>query len=745
MKECKYLSYKTNGNANPQGCPRVFFCCHKKDFETCFEAVSEEILHIQTNAAIWYYDAAQGVPEREDLLSFLSEMQLFVVPVTAGFLLEDNDARQVEFAYALEHHIPVLPLMQEEGLDKTFNRVCGELQYLDKNESGKDPTAIPYEEKLKKFLQSVLVSDELAAKVRAAFHAYIFLSYRKKDRKYAQEIMRLIHENEFCRDIAIWYDEFLTPGENFNEAISEAMKKCSLFALTVTPNLLEVPNYVMNVEYPAALQMGKPVLPIEAVQTDPEQMKDCYESIGEISNASNKQSIANKLTDILGNIVLRETADDAEHLFFIGLAYLAGIDVEIDHAAALRLISNAAEKGLPEAMAKLVSMYTNGVGVAMDFRAAIRWQRRYIKLLEQQEEDGIDTPELLGELKKLGKLWDRLGRRSEAKLCYERHLYYSLRRNEKNHSSETERDLSKSYVVLGDISQQERDYESAEGYYEKALEIRKRLAEETNSMEDRILLFVCSYKWGFLAEMKKEYQKAEECYLSLVSEAEEMVSELGTTDSGRNLGACYSALGRIRKTRGDLEAAQDYYNRWREVCEQLAKETNTVAAYRDLALSYTYLGSLSKSRKEYEESICFYEKAAELQKRLIEAVDTAEAEKDLSTGYCNLSLNYKRMGKLKKAKEYLDLAIDIDQKLAKETGSVEYRRGLSVDYCDMAALLGIAGKYEAAEMYMKKAVAIREKIAAKAGTPEAVSDLELYRQKLRKLEEYIASKTQKEG
>lgn len=49
--------------------------------------------------------------------------------------------------------------------------------------------------------------------------AYVFLSYRKKDRKHAKELMRLIHANRFCLDIAIWYDGFLAAGEDFNAAI----------------------------------------------------------------------------------------------------------------------------------------------------------------------------------------------------------------------------------------------------------------------------------------------------------------------------------------------------------------------------------------------------------------------------------------------------------------------------------------------------------------------------------------------
>ena len=203
------LGVKTRGNSSSQGKRRVWFCAHPMDYKTFFEPISEEILSKQ-NCAI-YYDAE---PEKDwDAESFyadLSQMNLFVMPVTTRLLTTDNRALTVEFVYAQEHHIPVLPLMQESGLEELFNQKCGDIQFLVKNE--RDVTAISYDEKLEKFLSSVLIGDELAEQVRNAFDAYIFLSYRKKDRKYAQELMHLIHENDFCRDIAICYDDFLTPG-----------------------------------------------------------------------------------------------------------------------------------------------------------------------------------------------------------------------------------------------------------------------------------------------------------------------------------------------------------------------------------------------------------------------------------------------------------------------------------------------------------------------------------------------------
>ena len=130
------------------------------------------------------------------------------------------------------------------------------MQYLDPN--ARDETAISYEEKLEKYLSSVLVGDDLAQKVRAAFDAYVFLSYRKKDRRYAQELMRLIHENEFCRDIAIWYDEFLIPGEVFSDSCDKQIRNCDLFIAVLSENYLD--SYGGRYELPTAIKERKQIL-----------------------------------------------------------------------------------------------------------------------------------------------------------------------------------------------------------------------------------------------------------------------------------------------------------------------------------------------------------------------------------------------------------------------------------------------------------------------------------------------------
>ncbi len=163
-------------------------------------------------------------------------MQLFVMPVTTKLITSPNRAMEGEFP----------------------SRRFGDLQYLDPNDN--DDSRQGFDDVLESYIRATLISNKLAEKVRAAFDAYVFLSYRKKDRRKAQELMRLIHKDPVCRDIAIWYDEFLVPGEDFNRAIEQMLDKSDPFALAVTPNLVNEVNYVMTTEYPTALAKKKPVL-----------------------------------------------------------------------------------------------------------------------------------------------------------------------------------------------------------------------------------------------------------------------------------------------------------------------------------------------------------------------------------------------------------------------------------------------------------------------------------------------------
>ena len=246
----------------------------------------------------------------------------------------------------------------------------GNRQYISPN--SQDLTEISYGDKLKKHLEAVLLSDETAKRVRAAFDAYVFLSYRKKDRALANTLMRIIHSIPGCRDIAIWYDEFLTPGESFIQNIERAMEKSSLFTLLVTPNLLEEGNFVMTEEYPAAKRSGMDILPTEMVKTDRNLLVAKFDELPEPVKADDEH-FSEALLSVIKKIAISENDSEPEHNFLIGLAYLDGIDVEVDVERGIELIKKAAEGGLREAINKLVDMYTYGYKVEVDYEEALRW------------------------------------------------------------------------------------------------------------------------------------------------------------------------------------------------------------------------------------------------------------------------------------------------------------------------------------------------------------------------------------
>ena len=60
----------------------------------------------------------------------------------------------------------------------------------------------------------------------------------------------------------------------------------------------------------------------------------------------------------LKKFVLRTSENDPQHTFLIGLAYLDGINMEVDPEKAVQLITEAGNAGLEEAMRKLSSIST---------------------------------------------------------------------------------------------------------------------------------------------------------------------------------------------------------------------------------------------------------------------------------------------------------------------------------------------------------------------------------------------------
>ena len=692
------LQYKTRGMSDPKGKPKVYFSSHPEDFDEALPLIAEDLLN-HANCAV-YYDEGIGSAESadEEVEDILKEMQLVVFAVSSKFIHERNRAKDTELPLALKNHIPVLPIMLENGLGYEFSNNCAKIQVVPKY--GNDPTTIPYDEVLQTFLDSVLVGDELAEQVRDAFDAYVFLSYRKKDRKHAQRLMRLIHENKQFRDIAIWYDEFLVPGESFNEAIKDAFNKSSLFAMAVTPHLEEEGNYVMRVEYPMARNRKSKnddfeIVPVEMYESEDGKegedwridqshlkgQKDFeYQEISDLQDEHRLQEMNKSFLDALERIAKKENDGSSRHRFFIGLAYLNGIDVEINQEQALELLQGAAEDPSPcmEATAKLADMYLNGEGVERDSAKAIFWQRKLA---------------------------------SQYKAAYD-----------ENHDPDEHKGYGTAYFkALGKLSDMYRNFggvQAAIDTAKEALAFCEELEQEVGIREQRRDKALMLNRLGSLCRERGDLDLALDCYQKAGKIYEKLAAEIGTQRARRDLSISYERIGDIYRKQGDLSVADSYYQKAKDIRVQLMKEAESAGSRRDYSAVLTKLGNVRKSWKQYAEAAKYYGEALAIDRVLMDEVKSPQAVDDYGVSLVKMGDIHKAEGRMDEAADCYEQAYRLFGKNAEKTGSLIFFDHMAAACEKLASAKKKRGQKREAEVLYKAAVERREMLYA-AGKTEA--------------------------
>ena len=588
------IKYVTRGNSSPNGKPRVYFTCHPKDFDACFEMICKDIFATQ-DCAIYYTESMSAPFSPEEIDIELGRYNLFVVPITLKLLNEESRAMSVDIAYAKEHHIPILPIMLERGIDIPYSRpeAFGELQYL--NRDSDDPTEIGYEEKLKKYLSAMLISNETAKKIRAAFEAYIFLSYRKKDRKYANELMRLIHKNKKYRDIAIWYDEFLTPGESFQENIEKMMKESALFALLVTPNILEGSNYVMNEEYPRALGANMPILPAEMVKTDKVALKESYLNIPECIDPEDSDLLDERLQELLDGFIGAQENNSPEHKYLIGLAYLEGVDVEINRERGIALIEEAAEEGDISAIDSLYEFYSNGTHVPLNYGKALELAKKELEYYTELEgESGLGA---LASRIKIADMYMSLGDFKSALPICERGFDISKEITDKNTSN----------LMIKYFSNQLSSVLCELGDYERAIELQEDVVKFyiTAFGSEDADTFTSLNNLAMIYRSAGDVERAEQIFEELYKDLKSLLGDEHPTTL-ICLGNIASLKIQLEEYGEALQIIEPLYEVKRRVFGE--DHPHTLDTLHEIAMIYSNLGDFEKAYALYERVIDLTEK-----------------------------------------------------------------------------------------------------------------------------------------
>ena len=365
------LRFKTRDETSPNGKTWVFLCALPLEAEAQLPMICEDIFRF-CNCAIWYDDGADTSPD--DLEAAVAQSGMAVLPVTADLLHPDSPIQRHILPMLHAHRVSILPVLDDPNLLDAFNARFQNIQILDRY--SKDSTAIPYEEKLKRFLDTMVLRDDLADRVKQAFRSRLFLSYRKKDRAMATDLMKRIHKDPRCRSISIWYDEFLTPGEDFDGNIAQAIRESDLFLLALTQNMVGEPNYVISKEYPCARDAGKKILPVELEAVDPALVRRCFPGIPTPTDSANAaRYLAQPMGEGPGNT--------AEQDYLLGLAFIHGFHVARHIAVGLEQLELSAQWGYAPAALQLASLQILEYSPEEQQEHKLRWLRKYAALASE--------------------------------------------------------------------------------------------------------------------------------------------------------------------------------------------------------------------------------------------------------------------------------------------------------------------------------------------------------------------------
>ena len=706
--------------------PRVYFTCHPDDFEKYFKKVCDDIFKTHDCAIYYTEDMTASIADDEKEID-IGRNNLLVVPVTYKLLTTSNRAMDEDVPYALKEHIPVLPIMMEPGIDEFYSKPdkFSELQYL--NPYSTDLTEISYEEKMKKYLESVLVGDELAKRIREAFSAHVFLSYRKIDRKYANELLKRIHSYPKYRDVAIWFDEFLTPGESFKDNIQKMLDECQLFTLLVTPRLWEKSmdlkgklqdNYVISTELPLARQKkAKKEIDILAVvmeKVDSTALKKL--DVGE-GVAPGDSSFSRRLHEAIP-MPARASRDTPEQDFLMGLAYLNGIDVELDSDRAIALLEDAAQRSYVEAAAKLVDIYRNGICVPKSADKAVRWQTWVIKLFTQcckttPSPENLDN--LLWAYIELGDLYKEADCIAEAKQAYETAL--ALGQN-----GPMLPDAVAAYTRLGDLYRTKLyDTEKAMALYEKALQMQ---ADFPKWEDDPVLcrrFAICHQMLSDAYRAKKDFPNAKEHLKKAIALLHPLKDSAYRIKVIRDIACCYERLGWIYRECGEHQEYIDCCEECLQLRLQLNDINETDESLRDLCVSYMQLGLLYRenlNEKKAEECYLFASDVAQKRYDLYPSTDAVQMQASIGDGLSKVYLEDGRFDiawdSAKKAE-----ALCMQEEQAVET--VEVLRCLSNIYETLAISAAALGRD--AEHYYQQTLQLRRRVADATAAATDQNDL----------------------
>lgn len=338
LNESFFLKSKTRDNKTSKWKNKMYITGSETGFNKYFDEISDTFIE-KFNDDIYYLDTFEKkIIEcyEDEYDKLLSQMNLMIVLITDD-LLERKDDYSRFFVFDMKisrkYNISILPIYIT-GSIYMFNNVFGSIEYIDYNKD--------FDARLSNYYNASLINDLRA--ISNEFTKKIFISYRKKDATYAKMVIEILENDEYFWDISLWYDDYLTPGEDYNDEIDKAIIDCDVFLVIGTNNLKDENNYVTSIELPRAKELNKKVVTVKCEDDiDLDSLKIDKKDLVLIDDEEN-------LISLLVKALPKKEDNTPKHLYDIALAYFYGVHCPRDNVKASRLLFESALNDYLEAI-----------------------------------------------------------------------------------------------------------------------------------------------------------------------------------------------------------------------------------------------------------------------------------------------------------------------------------------------------------------------------------------------------------
>lgn len=419
----------------------------------------------------------RSVESGRDLL--LEQMDLVCIAVSRRLLEDPEPVLSNDLPLLRRQKIPVLFVLTEPGLIEDFNRIFGNCQAMEYYRED-------YRDRLRAALLHLLddkdtftwaparkayvPKEDTLQETERFFTSRLFLSYRKKDRERALLLLRLIHSFPECRDIGIWFDDFLTEGEEFTEEISRKLRDSDAVLLAVTPHILEKGNYVLETEYPEAIENGKKVIPVMIEETDLRTFRMNFPDLPDPLFVTSDDG-ARLLRQLLCLLYGGKEVYSSQKKWILGRAFMDGLLAERDRELGLALIGEAAEEGCLPALDRMLKLCIRADSADMDYSRAIYYTEKALAqlslLMRQPDHDPGLPRSIMRYTELLGDLCLDTGSRDRAEQVY-RGLLSSMQDFGPDYYLSASTNPGTVYHKLALIHAEDGDYEEAIAYYRES-------------------------------------------------------------------------------------------------------------------------------------------------------------------------------------------------------------------------------------------------------------------------------------